>query len=974
MSPHRSVSACLRGRQPCFLRRTNVSTRSLTVALLALSFALRGVSAQETVNNASLTGRVADTTGAVIHDATITARATDTGLTTTVITDAAGRFRFPYLQVGQYDVIIHDAGFSDAQRSLTLTVGAAFDLPVTLTPGSAEAVTVTAETPVLEADRSQIGGTVSQNEVTNLPFEGRNYLDAALLLPGVSPTNTASTQTLAETSEVPGQGYSVNSQRNFSNSFIVDGLSDNDDAAGVAGNVFSLDVISEFQVVTSGGQAEFGRALGGYFNIVTKSGGNAVHGTAYGFLRNQRLNADNALSANKLPLTNGQYGFSLSGPLQRDRTFLFGNFEEQRLRTNGIITITPANAAAIDTKLIAVGYQAPLIPIGASATSQYPTTLHTDTAFLRADRRFTPRDQFSLRYSYYQLSSLNARGVGSLSTVSNGTSVYATNSAVAASNIFTISPHTFNETRGQFIYDNLYAPPNDKLGPVVSISGVATFGRSTSSPNGRLNYLGELVDNIVLERGAHTIKAGANFLENNDTITFNMSIKGSYSFSSLANFLNGVYNTQGYTQNFGTPVVQQNNPNIGFYVQDEWKLSPSLTLNAGLRYDLEFLKTLNTRYGNVSPRFGFAYSPFANRRTLVRGSYGLFYDRIPLRPLANALLSANNTTDPNQAVLLSYTFSPGQAGAPVFPAVATAPPANAVENFSTMNSNIRNPYSQQASLEVEQQLTAKTTLGVSYHHLRGEHLIGSINTNINVDGTRPDPSRGNIKPYSSAFDSYFDGLEVSLQQRPLPWGSARVSYTYSKAIDNISEFFFSAPENNFNLREDRSRADDDQRHRVVFDAALTSSTKAAEGLLPHLTHNWRLGGILQYYSALPFNITTGANTKQGTGQRPCAPGYSLTANGGLNPCTEGLAGAVIGRNAGTGFGYFSLNTRLSRTFALTERFKLEGIAEAFNSLNHRNDQIPNSTFGFGTTANATFGQATAVGDPRSVELALRLTY
>ena len=140
---------------------------------------------------------------------------------------------------------------------------------------------------------------------------------------------------------------------------------------------------------------------------------------------------------------------------------------------------------------------------------------------------------------------------------------------------------------------------------------------------------------------------------------------------------------------------------------------------------------------------------------------------------------------------------------------------------------------------------------------------------------------------------------------------------------------------------------------------------------------WRLGGILQYYSPLPFNITTGANTKQATSQRPYAPGYSLTANGGLNPCTEALPGAVIGRNAGLGFDFFSLNARLSRTFTLTEQIKLEGIAEAFNSLNHRNDMIPNATWGTGafpTTPNATFGQATAVGDPRSIQLAARVSF
>jgi hypothetical protein len=205
----------------------------------------------------------------------------------------------------------------------------------------------------------------------------------------------------------------------------------------------------------------------------------------------------------------------------------------------------------------------------------------------------------------------------------------------------------------------------------------------------------------------------------------------------------------------------------------------------------------------------------------------------------------------------------------------------------------------------------------------------------------------------------------------------RVSYTWSKAIDDISEFFFSAPINNYYPGQDRSRSDDDQRNRIVFNASLTSPTRPATGWVEHLTYGWRLGGILQYYSPLPFNIVTGANTKQATSQRPCAPGYSLTANGGLNPCTEALPGTVIGRNASVGFDFFSLNARLSRTFALTERIKLEGIAEAFNSLNHRNDMIPNATWGTGAYANAptaTFGQATAVGDPRSVQLAARVSF
>ena len=197
-------------------------------------------------------------------------------------------------------------------RSLTVTVGSAFELPVSLPITATEtSVTVTGEATVLEAARSQIAGTVLQADIRSLPLNGRNFLDLALLVPGVSPTNTRSTQLFPETSAVPGQGISVSSQRNFSNSFIVDGLSANDDAAGLSGIFYGLDVVQEFQVVTSGGQAELGRALGGYINVVTKSGTNNLHGDLYGYLRNQRFNAANPLSHDKLPLTQAQYGASL---------------------------------------------------------------------------------------------------------------------------------------------------------------------------------------------------------------------------------------------------------------------------------------------------------------------------------------------------------------------------------------------------------------------------------------------------------------------------------------------------------------------------------------------------------------------------------------------------------------------------------------------------------------------------------------
>lgn len=936
--------------------------------------------AQETLTSSSVTGRVLDTSGAVIAGAVIEATSLATNQRYRMTSDAQGRFRIPYLPVGEYVFSAQAAGFSENVRRVTLTVGSAFDLSMLLTVATQKtvvSVSAAGEIHPLEQNRSQISETVMQTEVNHLPYSGRNYLDLALLTPGVSPTNTASVQTFAETSPVVGQGYSINSQRNFSNSFVVDGLSANDDAAGLAGNFYSMDVVREFQVVTSGGQAEFGRAMGGYFNIITRSGSNNLHGTVYGFLRNQRLNAMNALSQSKLPLTQGQYGASLSGPVRKDRTFLFGNYEARRLNTNGVITINPTQAASINARLDTLGFVGPRLTVGTGGTTLYPTTVHTDNAFLRADHRFNDADQFSVRYSYYRLNATNARGAGALADVSYGTAVRDTNHTIAFNNIATLSPRTFNETRGQFTYDSLDAPPNTQNSPAVTISGVATFGRFSSSPTARLNYLYEIVDNLVLQRGPHTFKTGVDFLFNDDRITFPQSIAGSYTFPSLTAFLSSTTGYSSYAQNFGTPTVKQNNPNVGFYAQDEWRVNAALTLNLGVRYDLQFLRTIEADKNNVSPRIGFAWSPFSNRATVVRGSFGLFYDRVPLRALANALLSANNTTDPTQGRLLQYTYVPTDTGAPSFPNVSSTPNPGSKISYALMSRGIQNAYSGQVSLGVEQQILRQGTLGISYQHTRGLRLLSSYNTNINPDGSRPEATRGNIKPYDSRFDSVYDGLAVSFVERPVSWGSARISYTWSKAINNIGEFFFSSPINNFDFSVDRGRSDDDQRHRVVFDATLNTPMSPANGFVDHLTHGWRLGGILQYYSRLPFNITTGGQTKQQTTQRPCAAGYSLAANSGTNPCTKGIKGAIIGRNLGVGFDFFNLNARLSRTFAVTERVKVEAMAEAFNTLNHRNDMIPNATWGTGaypSTPNSSFGQATAVGDPRSIQLGARINF
>ena len=256
---------------------------ALRVALVLITLWAPNAAAQETINSATVGGRITDAQGGAVPGATVTARQTETGVSADRTTDNAGRFRFPYLRVGPYNLLVSAPGFDPWRQTLVLNAGAAFEIPVELSvAGLAESVAVQAEAPLVESARSQLAVTVSQ-ERGQQPAAERPQLPghrAAGALGGASQFN--STQLFPETSAVPGIGLSVGSQRNLSNNFIVDGLSSNDDAAGLSGMPYGVDAVEQFQVVTSGGQAELGRALGGYVNVVTRSGTNQLHGTATG--------------------------------------------------------------------------------------------------------------------------------------------------------------------------------------------------------------------------------------------------------------------------------------------------------------------------------------------------------------------------------------------------------------------------------------------------------------------------------------------------------------------------------------------------------------------------------------------------------------------------------------------------------------------------------------------------------------------
>lgn len=937
-----SLEKSLRPRAGSFIKIV------LTSSLL---FCMSGVGmSQRMVTSASISGRVADSNGASVSGASLTAINIETNLKQTATTDHQGRYRFPYLQVGSYKLMIAAEGFSPLTKELTVTVGQALDLPITLeVAGVSAQVNIANDVPTIETVRTQLTETIRPVEINSLPLNGRNYLDLALLVPAVSPTNTGSNQRFAETSAIPGQGISIAGQRNLYNSFVVDGLSANDDAADLTATYYSQEVVNQFQVITSGGIAEFGRASAGVVNIVTKSGTNDWRGDIYGFARNQRFDARNPLAPTKDLLTQAQYGSTIGGPIKRNRTFFFANFEQTRRNYSAVITIAPAAVTTINNRLGASGYKGPRV-----STGVVPANFDTTNFFGRIDHKLNDRNELSARYSLYHITAANSRTLGGLNAVSRGSGLDDTDQTVEASNITTISSRTLNEARFQFTHSRLDAPINDTVGPAVGISGVANFGTATSSPLARDINLFEVVDNISTQHGAHSPKVGVDFLYNRVNIVFPGALQGVYNFTSMNNFLTGNYST--FQQAFGAPSQFQSNPNVGFFVQDEWRVRPNLTVNAGLRYDLQFLPNpMQTDTNNIAPRLGLAYAP-GDRKTVIRASFGLYYDRLPLRATSNAL-----QRDGTKYIVVQ--FSPTQAGAPVFPNVLATQPSVLLTkpNITRIDPNIEASYSEQVNVQVERELPGDALISVGYLHLHGLHIIASRNVNVPTAPAsagipnlgRPDPNWGNIGRFEGAGVSFYDGMVVSFNKRAAHWANLRVSYTLSKTTDDAGNFFFSTPQNNFDLRGDMGLSDNDQRHRLVISGSFQTPQSAKEGL-PKALRGFQLSYIFTYASRLPFNILLGSDRNFDTNNNDRPVG--------------------VRRNSGRGFDFASLDMRLNRRFRISERLSLDVLAEGFNLLNRANLGVPNNTFGSGTTPLATFGQPTLAFDPRQFQFGLKLSF
>ncbi|MGB7218105.1 MAG: carboxypeptidase regulatory-like domain-containing protein [Vicinamibacterales bacterium] len=910
--------------------------------------------AAQTMSSASVTGTVRDASDAVVPGATVQIKNDDTNQTSQAVSDERGRFRLLYLPVGRYHLSVELGGFAPAALDLTLAIGQALDVPIVLRPaGVAETVNVAA--PLVEVRRTEMAAAITPREVDTLPLNGRNYLDLALLAPNVSRTILRTNDRFAETSAVPGTGVSVSGQRNLNNTFVVDGLSANDDAADLAGTSFSQEVVREFEVVTSGGAAEFGRASSGAVSMVTQSGTNRMAGRVYEFFRNDAFDARNPLATRKDPLNQNQYGFTLGGPIARDRTFWFGNIERTQQERTGIVTISSAAVASVNAALNAASYGGPRI-----GTGNYPTGYTTTNVFGRVDHRATMASRLQMRYSLYRVTSENARNTGGLGDVSRGTGLEDTDQTLAVNYLTTLSSGTINEARAQYTRSRLGALANDLVGPAVNISGVANFGTATSSPTARDLDVLQIVDTVTLQRGSHLFKTGVDLLYNRVNIEFPGALQGVYTFTSLANLQSGTYSQ--FQQAFGAPSQFQSNPNLGVFAQDEWRPRGDLTVNVGLRYDLQWLpEPIQLDANNVSPRLGVAYSP-GDGRTVIRASGGLYFDRIPLRATSNALQRDGSKY---QTAVLSF----GQAGAPAFPNVLPAFPAGVLVSITNINPNLRSGFSQQAGVEVERAITKAVSATVGYNYLRGRAIIMSHNVNVPTltaaqalllgipNLGRPNPNFANISQYDSIGDSWFNSLTMSLGTRPAAWGQTRVSYTLSDAMDDAGNAFFQSPQTQNDILADKGPSDNDQRQRLVLSGSFgdpLATFGAGSAALRRVLGGFLFGYVYSYASGAPFNVVTGSdnNNDTTTNDRP----------------------AGVGRNSERLPATSSLDVRISRAFAMAGGHRLEAMIEAFNLINNVNVLNVNNTFGNGTTPNATFGQRTAVGDMRQLQLGVRWSF
>jgi hypothetical protein len=797
----------------------------------------------------TLLGTVSDSNGAVVPDADVVVTNMDTGIVRTVRTNGAGDFSVPELPVGRYSLKVNHPGFNSfLTEGINISVGGQSTVSVVLKAGDLnQSVTVTAAPLQVETTSDTLGATLTNNDIKNLPVNGRDYTKLIYLTPGVTGSPD-------QISDSPGSfgPFSVNGARGRSNNFLLDGTDMNDgfrnDPAvnepgvfGAPATILPIDAVSELSVL-SNFEPEYGRSAGGIINIVTKSGTNAFHGTAAEYFRNNAFDARNyfnPVGQAQAPFHNNQFGASIGGPIFRDKTFFFFDYEGQRESVGTVSQACVPDPAVLATAtnpvIVALLKRNPWpAPNIAGATGCpnadviAPSSNYITSLIAKVDHNFNSKNLLTGRYFYgdsTQSFPLALSGGGVLPGFNTFTPTRV--QLVSLSYVSVLSPTRVNELRmgwnrfaeGFYPQDRSFQPSSigldtgagfaDQGLPFITVTGYASLGASKSDPRHRFDINWQALDNYSWTAGKHSIKFGYEFRRTSITQFLGTNYRGKLNFASLADFLAG--NLASGSQSLGDSIRHSYQNSHGFYVQDTYRFSQRLTLNYGARWDYfgifheknNLLSNITAfdpagatltltqvgqpgldhlyepRYKNVAPRISASWDPLGKGHTVIRSGFGVFFDSFS-QDVFLSHLPYNSTFDPGPAynpVGPAPIFSVAAAGGTLLSGqpVFLAPSATPAGDIFSVDRHSATPYLMNYNLNVQQQLSTRALVQIGYVGSLGRHLLRFRDIN--------QPSQATIMATDIAFaqaTTYTD--PVSLATIPCyPNGGPGCIPTYNSA-------------------------------------------------------------------------------------------------------------------------------------------------------------------------------------------------
>ena len=977
--------------------------------------------------NAALVGTAKDASGAVIPGANITLTNRDTGVSQTIQSDPAGNYEFPFVKPGNYSLKAEQKGFKTfVQTDLILAVSQRLRMDTTMEVGDASTtVTVQSEATGVQTETSALGEVVTTRKISEIPLNGRFFLDLALLTAGTVAPSTNNRTFLAVPSGIGISGINASGTREDSTNYMFDGINLSDMVQNQITFQPNIESIQEFKVVTNAFSAEYGRNAGIIITGVSKSGTNRVHGSVFEFVRNEVFDAKNYFdpAGTILPFKRNIYGYSVGGPIIRNRTFFFTSYEGREGREVASLKTqvpTPAQRAAVTNPVVLK--LLPLIPAANDSTGAF---FVGSAPRKRELNQFTGRIDHSFNSNNFLFGSfISNRDSRSEPTLQGnnlpgfGDDRPAKRMILSLGYTRVISPSITNELRAGLnrvliSFNPAYKATPDSAGitspsavfPDFVVSGGMAFGGITGFPQGRGDTTFEYADTVSWTRGKHSVKFGAEFrrFRNNNN---NGGTGGTVNFPNLAAFLAGAPTSATETSLPATPALRVSA--LGTFIQDDIKLTSRLTINAGMRWEYngvpseihnrlgiyEFGANRLSRVGtngverpykkqftNFGPRLGFAYDPFGDGKTVIRTGVGLYYDQ-PVTNIVTGLgsnppfsQSVNNTS--NVSISNPFAAPPGTGSA-----LASVDPNFKSGRVLSYNFNI-------------QRELFKTVIQLAYVGSQGRHLrlLGDYNQGINA--VRPIATflNGNVVTAASSIavqesvsNSNYNGMWLSAEKRFAKGLSFNASYTFSKSIDNNSVGSSNPQIQNFyNIAAEHALSDFNARHRFVLSGIYMFPFKAQQGLVNRLVEGWSISPIVNLQSGNPFSPIVALTRSITPGQPPVAgtiynsgsllgfdrpdmvPGQALYVTNPspaqwINPLAfvrHNLGFGNAGRNILTAPGLQDIDVALSKATTIKEGILVQFRAEAFNLFNHPNFAQPQNAF----TAT-TFGQITATRTTR----------